>query len=145
MAFQILYTIEATVRRIFGRRENSRAGPLGAVIMGLDVIDVHNHPVNRPRYCKSFVNALVSFATGTVVVRPGSPWGSNSIDSFRSRGSRTGRSRSWRLRASPQPGVHATIFIPSHRRHNSLHHGSCVFVGMVSHTNPIHMGSTSQL
>src|SRR5262249_416235 len=64
MAFQILCAIETTVGRIFRRRKNSRAGPLGALIMGVNAIDIHEHPVNRPRHGQPFANALVSLAAG---------------------------------------------------------------------------------
>src|SRR5262245_57771845 len=73
MAFKILRAIEATVRRIFRRRKNSRAGALGTLIVGINVIDIHEHPVNRPRHRQPFANALVSLATGCGALITGGP------------------------------------------------------------------------
>src|SRR5262249_12069413 len=73
MAFQILCAIESTVRRIFRRRKNSRAGPLRALIVGVNTIDIHEHTVNCPRYRQPFANALVSLAAGCRALITGGP------------------------------------------------------------------------
>src|SRR5262249_58520271 len=44
MAFQILCPIESTVRRIFRRRKNSRAGPLRALIVGVNTTTYTSTP-----------------------------------------------------------------------------------------------------
>src|SRR5215472_876696 len=73
MAFQILCAIETTVRRIFRRRKNSRAGPLCALIVRVNAIDIYEHSVNRPRYRQPFANAFVSLATGCGALITGGP------------------------------------------------------------------------
>ena len=65
MAFQVLSAIEATVRRMFRRGENSCADTLRALIVGVNAINIHKHSVNRPRNRQPFANALVPFAAGS--------------------------------------------------------------------------------
>src|SRR5215475_3529318 len=73
MAFQIFCAIKATIRRIFRRRENSRAGPLCALKMGVNMIDIHEHPINGPWHRQPFANMLVSLATGCWALVTGGP------------------------------------------------------------------------